>query len=336
MKITVISCFYNAARFVPHAVRRLKAQTHTDFEALFINDGSTDGTGALLQEHTQGDSRFKIITTGNKGLSAARNTGLSHATGDYITFFDSDDDIADNWLGVIAGAIERTHPDMTVCGYSEINPGLKTACEFRFPDMTLEGSAIAGNFAGLLSGMKFNNGFMWNKAYRADFLKENNITVPLTRIQQDELFNHRCYLAAKKITLISEAPYSYYIYEKGNIRSHHIPGRMDIYAEIYNSYRNIVCEFNIDSPELDRYIDRRLINSAIVAGIYNTRHLENRVGEVAAVLRNRELQQALSRNASGIMPWLMKRKQARLFLAAGEMSSLAAYVRRTVRRILWR
>lgn len=88
-KVSVILPVYNVEKFVAEAINSVLAQTYTNFEALIVDDGSTDRSIEICQQFT--DPRIKIIRQKNRGLSGARNTGIRHAEGEYLAFLDSDD-----------------------------------------------------------------------------------------------------------------------------------------------------------------------------------------------------------------------------------------------------
>ncbi len=88
-KVSVIIPAYNSMTYLPETLNSLLAQTYSDFEAIIINDGSTDRTEEWVSQQT--DPRIKLISQLNQGLSGARNTGIANATGDYLAFLDADD-----------------------------------------------------------------------------------------------------------------------------------------------------------------------------------------------------------------------------------------------------
>ena len=93
--VTVIVPVYNCAKYVGECIASLKVQTFSQFEAIVVDDGSTDESLSAAQDAVAGDSRFTVLAHGkNRGLSAARNTGLDRATGEYVVFLDSDDYLA--------------------------------------------------------------------------------------------------------------------------------------------------------------------------------------------------------------------------------------------------
>ena len=89
--VSVIIPVYNVQAYLKNCLDSLTAQTFTDWEAICVDDGSTDDCPKILKQYAQKDSRFKIITQQNQGLSVARNTGFPHIRGSYVYFLDSDD-----------------------------------------------------------------------------------------------------------------------------------------------------------------------------------------------------------------------------------------------------
>ena len=90
-QVSVVVPVYNVERYLKECVDSVLNQTYSDFEIILVDDGSTDGSGKLCDDYLSVDNRIKVIHRENGGLSAARNTGMDAATGDYIYFLDSDD-----------------------------------------------------------------------------------------------------------------------------------------------------------------------------------------------------------------------------------------------------
>ena len=97
-KISIIIPVYKVEEYLPACLDSVLAQTFTDWEAICVNDGSPDNCGAILAEYAQKDSRIKVISQENQGVSVARNKALENAQGEYISFLDSDDELAPTFL----------------------------------------------------------------------------------------------------------------------------------------------------------------------------------------------------------------------------------------------
>ena len=91
MRFSIIVPIYQVEKYVSQCIESVLRQTFTDFELILIDDGSTDGSAAVCKGYTAGDERVRLFSQPNSGLSAARNTGIRAAQGDYLIFLDSDD-----------------------------------------------------------------------------------------------------------------------------------------------------------------------------------------------------------------------------------------------------
>ena len=109
---SIIIPVYNVAPYLRECLDSVLAQTLTDWEAICIDDGSTDGSGAILDEYAAKDKRFKVIHQKNAGVSAARNSGIDAATGEYVTFLDGDDAYDRSWLEGFWGLIKDTQAEL--------------------------------------------------------------------------------------------------------------------------------------------------------------------------------------------------------------------------------
>nr|MBA2281279.1 glycosyltransferase family 2 protein [Acidimicrobiia bacterium] len=107
---SVVIPTFQRAQSVLQAVGSVLAQTHGDLEVIVVDDGSTDGTSALLAELD--DPRLRVVALDHSGVGAARNAGIDAATGEFVTFLDSDDDAHADWLSVLASEIEAHDPEL--------------------------------------------------------------------------------------------------------------------------------------------------------------------------------------------------------------------------------
>ena len=114
--ISFIVPVYNMERLLPRALRSLRAQTLTDFEAILINDGSKDGSAALCAQAAAEDARFRFIDQPNGGVATARNAGLDAARGEYIFFLDPDDWVEPDAAEVLYHAARNADADCVEFG----------------------------------------------------------------------------------------------------------------------------------------------------------------------------------------------------------------------------
>lgn len=275
MRFSVIIPIFNVAKFIERGLNSLQNQTFQDFEIILVDDGSTDGSGKLCDKAAQHDNRIKVLHKKNSGSGPARNAGIEIAQGEFILFFDIDDLLDPEAFDVINHNLLSANPDILIFSYREVNPFYKTSSEYVFESVHYESNQdLREGWVSNLSGVKFNNGFVWNKAYRRDFLNNNNIRFESLRIQQDEVFNLLAYRYAENVYVINDILYIYYVYHQGNTANHIIPERLEIFIRVYEAYRELMAYWSINDSKLDEYINKRLFLGLIThisKDIYNNK-----------------------------------------------------------------
>ncbi len=114
-KITIIVPIYNTSKFLPKCLDSILNQTYQNLEILLVDDGSTDNSGSIADEYSKKDARIHVIHQANLGQSAARNHGLKLATGDFISFIDSDDEIKPSFIADLLNSFNQS-TSLSVCG----------------------------------------------------------------------------------------------------------------------------------------------------------------------------------------------------------------------------
>ena len=114
-KISVIVPVYKAEKFLSNCIKSILNQTYHDLEVILVDDGSPDSSGQICEEYAKKDNRIKVIHQKNAGVAAARNVGLDLATGDYITFVDSDDYIRPQMYEKMLKCAQNNHCDLVMC-----------------------------------------------------------------------------------------------------------------------------------------------------------------------------------------------------------------------------
>ena len=122
--ISVIIPVYNTKQYLQSCLDSLLAQTYTDLELLFIDDGSTDGSAELLDAFAACDSRVRVIHQENGGVCAARNRGIEEAQGDYLSFIDSDDTLEPDMYADLMNLISEHGVDIAHCSYNRVTAGV--------------------------------------------------------------------------------------------------------------------------------------------------------------------------------------------------------------------
>lgn len=229
MKLSIIVPIYNVAPYLRKCVDSLLAQDISDYEIILVDDGSTDESGAIADEivrEVMGDESncqspianrptLIVIHQENAGLSAARNTGIAKAKGEYIWFVDSDDYVESNVLGVLIDQIERDNLDVLRFRYQNV----KESGEIFIPH---EGMKTDYNdySKSPLDGITFLNERMWIQCYACQFIVKKEIlewelfTVGI--YFEDTDWTPRMLLRAKRVASTNRVIYNY-LWRDGSI-----------------------------------------------------------------------------------------------------------------------
>lgn len=160
--ISVIIPVYNVEKYLDECLRCVTAQTYTELEIVLIDDGSDDGSPRICDEWAERDGRVKVIHQENRGVAAARNVGLSAATGELIAFIDSDDLVHKSLLKTLYDAVTEDGTDIAVCSFERFGNG-------DAPDLysDVNGQRRAENArTELEKGTQISRSELWGKLYR--------------------------------------------------------------------------------------------------------------------------------------------------------------------------
>lgn len=208
-KISVIIPVYNVEKYLAECLTSVVNQTFKDIEIICVNDGSTDNSPMILEEFAQKDSRIKIINQENQGLAAARNTGIEVATGEYITFVDSDDYVSTD----LYADMQKYLPAELICFNAKIFPmsekyrALQNYIQCKFDgELPVEEKLILKT-----------NVHVWNKVFKTSVIKENNIRFPKGLYFEDFPFVCEYMLSINSVKFVSEKEYYFYRQQPNSI-----------------------------------------------------------------------------------------------------------------------
>lgn len=204
-KISVIVPVYNVRALLGDCVRSIRDQAFSDFECILVDDGSTDGSGALCDELARQDARFRAVHQPNGGLSAARNAGLSAATGDCLAFVDSDDRLMPQALQALFEALTRDGLDVAV-GNVRLHD-LRTGEERPYAPLSTPRPK------GLLD--RLFNVAACNKLYRRDVFAARRF--PVGRKFEDMPVWADILLSGARVGFVDETVYLYNVNREGSI-----------------------------------------------------------------------------------------------------------------------
>lgn len=205
MKVSIILPVYNAAQTINRMLESLRVQTLIDFEVLMIDDGSTDESCMILDEYANKDTRFKVVHKRNEGVSAARQTGVELAQGEYVIHADSDDWVDATMLEELYEKAKITDADVVICDFYSNTDTKQTLCKQQPSE--LKANVILRELFQQLHGS------CWNKLVSRVCFNKYHIFFPeginhcedlLTWVQ---LFQH----SDIKVAYLPKAFYHYYV-----------------------------------------------------------------------------------------------------------------------------
>ena len=202
--VSIIVPVYNAEKYLKKCLISILSQTYHSLEIILVDDGSTDSSGQLVEDYAKSDSRIKTIHQKNTGLSGARNAGLKIATGEYVTFIDSDDQIAPDMVKGLLTALQKSNTDIAMCSFKEIYPNGKIKHFNHNCPTQIYTTKDA------LAAMLQEKGFMLSttmKLFPTKYFK--NIKFPVNKLHEDVGTTYKLIMKAHKIIFI---PDEYYIY----------------------------------------------------------------------------------------------------------------------------
>ncbi|MBP3655292.1 MAG: glycosyltransferase [Clostridia bacterium] len=205
--ISVIMPCYQNAQSLAASVRSVQAQTEPRWELIAVNDGSTDDTGAVLEQLAGGEPRMRVITQENGGVSRARNAGIAAAKGEWLFFLDADDLLTEDALAHLL-SMTGDGMDIVCAAYAMryIDEGGREEIH------TCADGDLISILESLIRGDSALNS-MCARLYRAEMIREHRIlTPPGVRVGEDVLFNLDAFRAARAWRISDQV---IYIYEFG-------------------------------------------------------------------------------------------------------------------------
>lgn len=205
-KISVIIPVYNLEKYIYECLESLRNQTFNDFEAIIINDGSTDKSLEIIQRFIDIDSRFRCITIVNSGQLLARKVGLELSEGKYLSFLDGDDFVSKEWLKTLFLNIEKENADISIIGYDlyfeDNNSYIKMSdTHNRF---VVKGKEVLSEW---ISARTFE-GVLWDKLFRKELF--NNLEMTRSTNYMEDILIINQFIENVKVLTYSGKPLYHY------------------------------------------------------------------------------------------------------------------------------
>ena len=199
--ISIVIPVYNVAPYLRECLDSVLAQTFTDWEAICVDDGSTDASGAILDEYAAKDRRFKAIHQKNAGVSVARNVALDFARGEWLSFLDADDFLMSEALENLLAAAREKGASISIGNVVRFSSN---------GEIESIGPKTSGNYSPEDLYIQFNSLCAWScgKIYRRTLWDEIRFPIGIA-YSEDRFIMHRLLYRFSEIPVVSESIYHY-------------------------------------------------------------------------------------------------------------------------------
>lgn len=241
-KISVVIPVYNTQDYLEECLKSVEKQTLKNIEIICVNDGSTDSSAEILEDHKNKDKRIKIITQENAGLAQARNAGMEVAQGEYIAFLDSDDFMLPYAYQFLYDSAKKYDVDVLEFGVYTFPDGTefdRSKVKYDFPKVTFRKRIENQN---PFETLNLGQCTVWNKLWKNSFIKENNLSFKKGIMPgEDSLFNWVSLPLVRRCARDENKLYCYRVGRKGSIMDKvknmkTISNSIDMIEEIISHY----------------------------------------------------------------------------------------------------
>lgn len=209
--VSVIVAAYNIEQYLPRCLDSLLAQTYRPLEIIVVDDGSADSTPSICDKYAAENENVKVVHRENGGLSAARNTGLESASGDFVGFVDGDDWVEPRMYEEMLMACLKADAQIATCSYKQIGEGI---CEVNATGDTLELSMKEAVELFVYGDPKYRiSNSVWSKLFARDIIKDLRFVEG--KSSEDIIYTTWALTRASKCVLL-DVPYYNYVIDRSD------------------------------------------------------------------------------------------------------------------------
>lgn len=251
MQVSIIMPVYNVEKYIAKCIESVLNQTYTNFELIVVIDGSLDNSEAIARKFEKLDSRIKVHTKPNGGISDARNYGIDNAQGEYLIFLDSDDfwnyDLALEEINKIIN--QNKELDLIIFGHTQFDDGEVNIKETVFPTLQIKSGEFEADLDYLIE-KKIYKAAAWHKVVKKSILVNNQIYFPINKIHEDAVFLSSLVLRLDNIYFSDKKIYNYRYNMNGSLlsaSSKNVQKNINSYKFIINYFYNEIRNNNFYS-----------------------------------------------------------------------------------------
>ena len=283
-KISIIMPVYNKQNYLERSLDSVLNQSFSDFELIVIDDGSTDSSMTILEKYRSMDPRIKLIHSENHGVSHARNIGLDHITGKYITFVDADDELKQEYLTSLYKNYKDSGADIVINGITKVTKdGRNLEMCKGYSDGIYRICDILPDFASIQKNTGVF-GYCVSKLFSSEFCGETRFDEGLN-LAEDFDYYLKLYRKAQLIYMSNRLNYLYYQDTSGS--SSEIKDEMIDYFSQFKinlRYQSFLEEMNCYSGKNKKIVDQIISSNAFHTLFYSN---DKEFVEKCAYIRNK-------------------------------------------------
>lgn len=242
--VSIIVPVYNVEKYLRECIDSLLHQTYKNLEIILVDDGSKDQSGDICDEYSQKDRRIKVVHKKNAGLGFARNSGLEIATGEFVTFLDSDDTADSNLVELLMEGIEDNDADTCIGGFKRVDENGKTIFKENYIETVYVEKDVYNKLFARMLGSAPNKRdairmSVWNVMYSMKIIKKYNLRFPSERefISEDIIWDSDYYRYARCVKVITSTAYNYRI-TPGSLTQKYKPRMLEMICTLYKEMEN--------------------------------------------------------------------------------------------------
>ncbi|WP_256843089.1 glycosyltransferase family 2 protein [Ornithinimicrobium cryptoxanthini] len=287
-KVSVVVPVYNVEPYLPRCLDSLLAQTERDFEIIVVNDGATDRSGQIADRYAARDRRVRVVHRVNGGLSAARNSGLEVASGEFISLVDGDDWVDAEMLERMVARLRDTGADVVVAGmhvdHHDNSEGLLSSKPVYPPDLVVDSDGpiperlVNDTLVNLL-------GYAWNKMYRRELITTNGLRFAAgVSLIEDILFNAEALTKASRVALLEGAFVHYVQRPRVTLGTKTYPDQLDLRLRAIQAAEEALAALGADGDRAQAVTARRS-QVALVMAVRSAASQEGTLSQQSDTLR---------------------------------------------------
>lgn len=252
--VSVIVPVYNGEKYIDTCMKCLLEQTYSNIEIILVNDGSKDKSGEICDRYAQNNNNVKVVHKSNGGLSSARNAGIEASTGEFLYFYDVDDEITPDLVKDNVELAQKHNADVVLFCFWYYVEDRKELIPNQMKE-TFIGNAKEFFESGLTEVIEkeiFNA--PWNKMVRRSVMEENNIRFNTDYpIYEDVIFASEMFPRVSKVVVNKEMYYKYFVRSSGTLITRYYPNLFDAVSLYYKNIVQYCNKYENHDTQLERF-----------------------------------------------------------------------------------